>query len=219
MSLYLKPSLNLTQTAVYSKDSVLSTDMAAMQRKTIADPGTLNDAASVKKHCSVIAYQKAREDIFTSRLLRACWSAVGLYPWIPSKGLNSSQASVPKPTESTPRSTEDPIFHTLKLHKDQNSSVQQLGARLMRDRQVLIKKTGKRIDALATELSFMSASYHKTKHCLEEFDEKHKRKKRKVAVDPDCMFANVAEVNRAIDKTAAAQEVEDDISPANLAAW
>ena len=50
----------------------------------------LDDSAPVKKRRFVEASDYARNETFTQRKLKAGWAAVGLFPWKPSKALNSS---------------------------------------------------------------------------------------------------------------------------------
>ena len=78
-------------------------------RREIADLACIDDAAPVKKRRFVRCYQKARAETFNPRLLRAGWAAAGLYPWNPSKVLNSSQIHVTTnpPPPATPKRPRD----------------------------------------------------------------------------------------------------------------
>ena len=80
-------------------------------RREIADFACINDAAPVKERRFVQCYQKARTETSNPRLLRAGRAAADLYPWKPSKGLNSSQVHVttnpPLAPPATPKRPRD----------------------------------------------------------------------------------------------------------------
>ncbi|KAI0999735.1 hypothetical protein K3495_g8466 [Podosphaera aphanis] len=69
-------------------------------RSIISDLAYLDDAAPIKKRRFLAAYNQARTEALTSRVLRSGWKAASLVPWNPEKGLKSSQ--VLQPVETTP---------------------------------------------------------------------------------------------------------------------
>jgi hypothetical protein len=71
-------------------------------RSEIAASASLDDASPDKKQYFVTCYHLARKKTFTPRLLRVGWETAGLYPYNPSKGLDSSQIQGSKPRQVTP---------------------------------------------------------------------------------------------------------------------
>ncbi|KAI4799836.1 hypothetical protein E4T44_11547 [Aureobasidium sp. EXF-8845] len=71
-------------------------------RSEIAALASLDDASPVKKQRFVTCYHLARKETITPCLLRVGWQAAILYPYNPSKGLNSSQVQGSKPRQITP---------------------------------------------------------------------------------------------------------------------
>ncbi|KAI0992774.1 hypothetical protein K3495_g15411, partial [Podosphaera aphanis] len=72
---------------------------SAFYRSIISDLAYL-DAAPINKRRFLAAYNQARTEALTYRVLRNGWKAAGLVPWNPEKGLKSSQ--VLQPVETTP---------------------------------------------------------------------------------------------------------------------
>ena len=86
-------------------------------RQEISALSALDDAALVKKERFVICYNKAREESFNKRVIRASWKAAGLVPYRPSLVLNSSQISrrlSTPPLANQRRATLEAVFKTLK---------------------------------------------------------------------------------------------------------
>ncbi|KAI0991865.1 hypothetical protein K3495_g16322 [Podosphaera aphanis] len=61
-------------------------------RSIISDLAYLDDATPIKKRRFLAAYNQARTEALTSRVLRSSCKATGLVPWNPENGLKSSQA-------------------------------------------------------------------------------------------------------------------------------
>ena len=80
-------------------------------RAQIAELAALDDAAPVKKHRFINAYQMARTESLNERIIRSGWKAAGSVPWNPSKALTSSQV-IGRPT-TPPRQTLQPAIETV----------------------------------------------------------------------------------------------------------
>ena len=196
-------------------------------RKEIVDLACLDDAAPVKQRRFVQCYQKARAETFNSRLLRSGWVAAGLYPWNPSKGLNSSQIhvttnpsypAIPPPPPATPKrprsdSHRNPnmIFPTPKHPRDVCRSIQQLGSNLNREQRTVLQKASKAIGKLAAEQALTKASNRQLRAQLEELQAKRKRK---VAVDPNSQFTNIETIKQSMDEAANSEELAKEKEPA-----
>ena len=134
-------------------------------RREIAHHACIDDSAPVKKRRFVQCYQKARTETFNPRLLCAGWAAAGLYPWNPSKDLNSSQIHTTNPpppgTPKHPRDSRgDPstIFPTPKHPRDIHRSIQQLGSGLNREQRTVLQKASKAIGKLTAEQALTEAN-------------------------------------------------------------
>jgi hypothetical protein len=197
-------------------------------RKEIADLAHLDDAAPVKKRRFVQAYQKARIETFTPRTLRAGWSAAGLFPWNPSKTLNSSQLHQISPAESekeptsptptcpappTPSTPKRPrpvdnsdLLRTPKQPRDIYESVKSLGP-LTRDQRTVFQKAQKALGEATAQHATLHAKNRRLHLRIEELESK--RKKKKVIMDPNTVFANVESIKRSLEEAERARVVQE----------
>ncbi|KAG0636260.1 hypothetical protein HOY80DRAFT_1055092 [Tuber brumale] len=160
-------------------------------RKEIADLAYLDDAASVKKCQFVEAYQKAQAETFTTRTLRAGWSAAGLFPWNPTKTLNSSQL------HKSCASDFETLLRTPKHPQDIYYAVQRLGP-LTRDQQTVFQKAQKALREAAVRASILYATNERLRIQIDQLESK--KKKRKVILDPNTIFANVESIKRSLEE-------------------
>lgn len=205
-------------------------------RSQIADLAHLDDAAPVKKRRFVQAYQTARAETFTPRTLRAGWSAAGLFPWNPDKTLNSSQLDqisvtpidpfTPTPPTthktiplqpSTPkrRSTIDDtiLLQTPRRPHDIHYAVQKLGS-LTRDQRTVFQKTQKALGKVTAQYGLLHATNQRLQLQLNELE--RKKKKRKIILDPNTMFANVESIKKSLEEAEKARR-EAEMEKARIA--
>jgi hypothetical protein len=167
-------------------------------RSKIAALASLDDASVIKKQRFISCYQSARIETFTPRLLRTGWQAAGLYPYNPSKGLNSSQVQALKPRPSTPpqRQETPPIFATPKssqhIHKTTRSIRKKQG-----EKQALyqaLNKAGHAIDYLNTK---QVALQHRNAQLQSQIDSLTTKRRKKVPIDLNLQFTTVENVIQA----------------------
>ena len=187
--------------------------------KDIADLAHLDDAAPVKKRRFVEAYQKAYAEIFTTRTLRAGWSAASLFPWNPNKTLNSLQlhkittiqaasttpplstfsSSLPPPSTPirSPISNHKTLFKTPKHLHDIHQAVQRLGP-LTRDQRTVFQKAQKALGEATAHHGILHATNKRLQQQLTKLESKEK--KSKVILDPNTIFANVESIKRLLEE-------------------
>ncbi|KAG0132722.1 DDE superfamily endonuclease-domain-containing protein [Tuber indicum] len=175
----------------------------------------LDDATPVKKRHFVQAYQKARVETFTTHTLRAGWSAAGLFPWNPEKTLNSSQIhrtgtppstpphmtpiSLPLPPSTPKPSTivhTEYILQTPKHPRDIYEAVKTLGP-LTRGQRTAFQKVGKALGEVTMQLGQLQATNRQLQLHVEELE--MKKRKKKVVLDPNRVFANVDSIKRSLE--------------------
>ena len=167
-------------------------------RAQIAALASLDDASPVKKQRFVTCYNIARKETFTPRLLRIGWQAAGLYPYNPSKGLNSSQVQASKPRPSTPpqRQETPPIFGTPKSSQHIYRTTQSIRKK-QGEKQALyqaLHKAGHAIDSLnATQVALQ----HRNAQLQLQVDTLAIKRRKKVPIDPNLKFATIDTVIKA----------------------
>jgi hypothetical protein len=177
-------------------------------RRRIAELSYLDDAAPIKKRRFVQCYNQARQESFTPSVLKSGWKAAGLFPWNPSKGINSSQVRIQPPAtkSTTPPSPKQPQFNpetllsTPKHPQHMYHAIQMLNRQqeLSRDQRTVLQKAGKAIGQLKAQQAIQEALIHKQEAHLETL--RSQKAKKKVAVDPNNRFANIEMIKKAMDE-------------------
>lgn len=195
-------------------------------RSEISKLSSLDDASPVKKQRFVTCYNLARKETFTPRLLRVGWKAAGIYPFEPSKGLNSSQvqASKLRPSTPPPQQETNPIFITPKSSRFIDQATKSIRKK-SGEKQALyqaLHKAGHAIDSLNAS---HVALEHRNTQLQSQLDQLTTKRRRKVPVNPNTQFANIDNIIMAkqaqavleaqeaakqvrYDATAAARELE-----------
>jgi hypothetical protein len=168
----------------------------------------------VKKIRFVKCYNKARNESLTDRAIRSDWKAARIHPWNPQKAIESSQVidtaksqSIDiKPSQQQPY---DAVFDPLTTPRNaqqlkiviQNLPESQLQ---LRDVRTLPSKTTKAFNELHVtqainirELAVKDAEIEKLTA---------KKKRTKVATDPNTDFANLESIKEAMDKVKEQQD-------------
>lgn len=183
-------------------------------RKEIAKLATLDDTASFKKKWFVQAYDKAWENTFTSCLFRTSWVAAGLFLWNLTKGLNSLQVCTPTTPSRQTSSSLNNISNFLQTPRNRSKffkSIEQLKlGDLGWKYRTVIQKAGKKIDLLVTDLAALSVAYQHLKQVFHELEEKYKKKKWKVPIDPNILFTNVEDLKWPIEEANIQEEVVEE---------
>ncbi|KAI4819775.1 hypothetical protein E4T45_10534 [Aureobasidium sp. EXF-8846] len=154
---------------------------------------SLDDASPVKKQRFVTCYHLARKETSTPRLLRAGWQAAGLYPYNPSKGLNSSQVQGSKPRQVTPpqRQETPPIFGTPKSSQHIYRTTQS------GEKQALYQALHKAGHAIYHLNAKQVALQHRNAQLESQVEGLAIERRKRVPVDPKLKFATVQNVIQA----------------------
>jgi hypothetical protein len=185
-------------------------------RNEIRALSALDDAAPVKKERFVISYNKAREEALLERVIRAGWRAAGLCPFNPNLVLLSSQVtgrpSTPPPTQTSAAASEL-IFTTPQSSQALYKARQQLllSETLSRSTRIVLGKAGKAIAAANTRAAQLEAENQRLKYQLDST--RITRVRKRVQVNPNERFSNVESIKAAIDRAAALQAQQSNISP------
>ncbi|KAH0174500.1 hypothetical protein KCU67_g732, partial [Aureobasidium melanogenum] len=161
-------------------------------RSQIAALSSLDDASPIKKQRFVTCYNLARKETFTPRLLKTGWQAAGIYPFNPSKGLNSSQVQTSKPHQSTP--PPHPEIHTLFTTPKSSRHIHQATSSLRKkagEKQALyqvLHKAGHAIDTLNTNQVVLE---HRNTQLQAQLDQIATKRRRRVPTNPNTQFANI----------------------------
>jgi hypothetical protein len=175
-------------------------------RNEIRCLSALDDAAPIKREGFVVAYNKAREEALSDRIIRAGWKAGGLCPYNPDIVLQSSQInawlSTPPPTEaledasvlifSTPQSSQA-------LHKAQQQLL--LSESLSRNTRIVLSKAGKAIAKANTRAADLQARNERLKYQLNAC--RITRTRKRVQVNLNERFGNIKSMKAAVDRAAA----------------
>jgi hypothetical protein len=167
-------------------------------RSEIAALASLDDASPVKKQRFITCYHLARKETFTPRLLRVGWQAAGLYPYNPSKGLNSSQVQGSKPRQVTPpqRQETPPIFGTPKSSQHIHRTTQSIRKKQGEKKALYqaLHKAGHAIDHLNAK---QVALQHRNAQLESQVEGLAIKRRKRVPVDPNLKFTTVQNVIQA----------------------
>ena len=171
-------------------------------RATVLELSTLDDAAPVKKSRFIQAYCKARKETFSSRVIRAGWTATGLSPWNPQKALQSSlvlrPVTPPKQLPSQQSSQQQPIT-TPQKPQDVHWALQSIGT-LTRKKRFLFSKVSKRVSQLTIKVAALERENQLLKRRQE--GQETSRPRKRAAIDPSSQFWGIFEIQAALAKEA-----------------
>ena len=185
-------------------------------RTEIAQLASLDDAAPVKKSRFIKCYNKAREESFTTHVIRAGWKAAGLSPWNPQKVLQSSQVKHKVATPPRKPLSQQPLgidITTPRRPQDIYKAAQALRTSSIIDRRhrLLLVKSGKAIGDLNSSLAAVQQENLQLKHKLEALESKGKRQK--VVRDPNKVFDDILNIKAALDKAAEQKAIWEATKP------
>jgi hypothetical protein len=173
-------------------------------RHQISNLASLDDAALVKKQHFIECYYLARLDTFNERVLRSGWKAAGICPYNPQKGLNSSQIQKQQLCPVTPPLPHQiPLIETPKSWKHLCQQSQSISKRTIQqsarggsrqDFAHLLQEAINSIDYLNTQHVVLQAQNDGCKASLQSYTEKRRKR---VQVDPNTLFANIETVIQA----------------------
>lgn len=173
-------------------------------RKGIAELASLDDAAPVKKQRFLSLYNLARTEALTSRVIRSGWSATGLCPWNPAKGLNSLQIQQPRVTTPPLQQSQinTSIFQTPKSSQQVYQAIRKVRSRhtAQQDLSRLATKAGKAIAALNAQLAGSQHVVDLQEQQLKALSTSQTRKR--VTHDPNARFASIEDIKKAKDEQA-----------------
>jgi hypothetical protein len=180
-------------------------------RKQIQALSALDDAAPIKKERFVVAYNQAREEGLSERVIRAGWKAAGLCPYNPALVLHSSQISgrpsTPPPIEQG-QATLEALFSTPQSAQALRRQQALLESEnLSRSTRLVLTKAAKAIATTNARAAGLEAENQRLKYQLHTT--KVTRVRKRVQIDPNQRFSNV-EVIKAAVKQATAQQAEKD---------
>jgi hypothetical protein len=137
-------------------------------RKEIGALSALDDAAPVKKERFITAYDQARKEGLSDRVIRAGWRAAGLCPYNPDLVLSSSQISdrpITPPPIAQPQSIVDQVIKTPQRAQDLYKAQQVLlrSQSLSRSARVVLGKAGKAISIANTRSTQLQAENQRLK--------------------------------------------------------
>lgn len=173
-------------------------------RAQIADLARFEDSAPVKKIRFVEYYSKARDEGLTSHNIRAGWSAAGISPWNPRKVIRSSQLAAnnqinqqpPQTPQKRRLSVSEEVLTTPQNRHELSKAVQAISSQETLPRSVrnLLSKTSKAFDTLHQQHAQDSLQIEALK---KKQDELANKKRKKIAVDSNQVFANIATIQAA----------------------
>lgn len=175
-------------------------------RDQIRALSALSSAAPVKKERFISAYNNARIQGFSERVIRAGWRATGLVPYNPDLVLLSSQVQtrpVTPPRAIQPNNIQDQLFATPQRSQDLYRARQLLeqSETLTRSTRVLLGKAGKAISIANTRAAGLQASNKQLQFELDQF--KITKTRKRVIPDPNGRFNNIETIIKAVDEAAA----------------
>jgi hypothetical protein len=172
-------------------------------RNKIRALSALDDAAPIKKERFVVAYNKAKEEALSDRVIRAGWRATGSCPYNPDLVLLSSQAtgrpSTP-PLTQAPSATSDLISSTPRSSQALYKAQQQLLLleSLSRSTRLVLGKAGKANAEANTRAAQLEADNQRLRYQLDTHQITRVRKR--VQVNPKERFSNVDSIKAAVDR-------------------
>ncbi|KAI0991295.1 hypothetical protein K3495_g16892, partial [Podosphaera aphanis] len=156
----------------------------------ISDLAYLDDAAPIKKRRFLAAYNQARTEALTSRVLRSGWKAAGLVPWNPEKGPKSSQVLQPIWNNTG-------IYNSPKSARELHETMRSLKRRKNNDRGwvSLVTKAGKAI-AMGNAQQARDQDKINSEDCqIRQLTTKSSQKM--VPADPNTRFATIEQIKQA----------------------
>ena len=189
-------------------------------RDEISNLAALADEIAVKKNLFIEVYNKARNEGMTEYNIRAGWSATGIYPWDPQKVLRSSQVmkatnlqQIGLPTPQTPKASRFQHLEDATVVTPQNRHHLTTQFNLLvqtesvsRSMRMLVSKASKTIEIQAfksvCQEQLLTAQASQLTHL------QNKRKK-KVTIDSNAMFADIADIIR-VQEEVEARKAEYD---------
>jgi hypothetical protein len=190
-------------------------------RKQLRTVAELDDAAPVKKQRFISLYQTARTAALTETNIKSGFAKMGLVPWSPTnvlRGLHHQEQSsrAPGPSSASPdRPIKPPSTATIYTPKNKqdfkdvsNLLASQTPSR--RSIRTLVNKTTKLIDRYSYQFAELQAENKRTAAQLEALQP---RKRVRVAVDSNTLFADVAMIATAKAKAASLQAEWDKTKP------
>ena len=182
-------------------------------RQQIADLARFDDAAPVKKIRFVQFYEQARNSGLNKAHILAGWSVSGIYPWQPSKVLESHQVIQPPKTPPTRRShglIPSQSTQNVQITTPCNAKQLQLQANIIlrqkcdsRTVRLLFAKTSKAFASLQFKTVEQGLQLANQAKIIEEH---HVKKRKKIAIDTNKQFAGIEQIIAAQTKVAAQQE-------------
>ena len=180
-------------------------------RKQIQALSALDDAAPIKKERFVVAYNKAREEGLSERVIRAGWKAAGLCPYNPALVLHSSQISG-RPSTPPPinqgQATLEALLSTPQSAQDLRRAQQALleSENLSRSTRLVLAKAAKAIATTNARAAGLEAENQRLKYQIDST--KVTRVRKRIQIDPNKRFSKVEAIKAAIEQ-AAAQQAEN----------
>ena len=186
-------------------------------RQDIAALATLSDSAPIKKARFLEYYNKARNEGLTEYNIRAGWKAAGIIPWDPQKVIRSSQVktltgSLPIPTPSTPQTARTyTTITTPQNYRDLALQFQQIvnNEKVSRSIRTLVRKASKTMEIYTFKNVEQTRLINTQSSQIEHLSNKRKKK---VTVDSNMQFANIASIIRAqaeVEQRKAKYEAQD----------
>ena len=194
-------------------------------RDELSNLASLADSIAVKKNLFIDVYNKARNEGMSEYNIRAGWKATGIYPWDPQKVLRSSQ--VVKTTnlqQIVPQTPQAPRFQqsnitTIVTPQNRHHLTHQFEQLVQtetvsRPMRMLVSKASKTIEIQAfknvQQQQLLAAQSSQLIHLS------NKRKK-KVQIDSNELFANIADIVRVQEEVEARKAIYDKQDQAKLA--
>lgn len=185
--------------------------LKAAYRKGISELASLDDAAPIKKQRFLTTYKAARDQALSSRIIRSGWKATGIYPFNPSKGLESSQIQQPRQctppaqVQTTTETTTQLLLQTPKSSQQVFKAIQAVRSR--RDAReklrTLASKAGKAIGALNAQLAAAQHRAFVQGEQIKQLSETRSRKR--VTIDANTRFATIEQIKKAQEEQAIQQ--------------
>jgi DDE superfamily endonuclease/Tc5 transposase DNA-binding domain/helix-turn-helix, Psq domain len=174
-------------------------------RAQITDLARYEDSAPIKKIRFIQYYDKARSDGLVAYAIRAGWKAAGIYPWDPRKVIRSSQVVQNQcPAPSTPTQQKRKLSISTDIVTPHNrqqfySSLRSISQQesISRPVRILLQKTGKAIDQFHVQ---QAVAEQKLSAYEMKISELHQKKRRKIPIDANKLFASIETIKAVQDE-------------------
>ena len=195
-------------------------------REQIAALASLSDSAPIKKARFLEYYNKARNEGLTEPNIRAGWKAAGIYPWDPRKVIRSSQVknatpslplTMPQTIPTTPKTTRiDGVITTPQNHRDLAQQFQQIvgSEEVSISMRTLVQKASKTIEIYTVKNVEQHRLITTQSSQIEHLSNKRKKK---VAIDSNIQFANIANIVKAQEEVERRKAIYDAQDRAKIA--